>query len=66
MGVPCPPVGRHPYFHKFYASETHARSRSAPEAEVEQAMEGHVLASTRPPGEDQRFLEMAPKLDSVP
>jgi hypothetical protein len=44
-GGPCPPVGRHRYFHKLYALDTvigdlHAATKAA----LERAMEGHVLA----------------------
>ena len=45
-GGPCPPVGRHRYFHKLYALDTTLDLEKATKAEVEQAMEGHVLAST--------------------
>lgn len=43
---PCPPVGRHRYFHKLYALDTVLDTAVAPDVdEVKQAMEGHVLAS---------------------
>jgi Raf kinase inhibitor-like YbhB/YbcL family protein len=46
-GGPCPPVGRHRYFHKLYALDTELPDLGAPrKAEVEKAMEGHVLAKT--------------------
>ena len=43
-GGPCPPVGRHRYFHKLFALDVvlpdlHTPSR----AQVEQAMAGHVI-----------------------
>jgi hypothetical protein len=45
-GGPCPPIGRHRYFHKLYALDTildlHERSTKA---ELEKAMEGHILAT---------------------
>lgn len=46
-GGPCPPVGRHRYFHKLYALDVElADLGPARKAEVEKAMEGHVLAKT--------------------
>ena len=46
-GGPCPPIGRHRYFHKLYALDTTLKSIEAlTKAEVESAMEGHVIAST--------------------
>jgi Raf kinase inhibitor-like YbhB/YbcL family protein len=44
-GGPCPPVGRHRYFHKLYALDAELPDLgAAPKGEVEKAMEGHVLA----------------------
>lgn len=44
-GGPCPPIGRHRYFHKLYALDTELSDLAAPtKAELERAMEGHVLA----------------------
>ncbi|PCC66741.1 phospholipid-binding protein, PBP family [Nannocystis exedens] len=44
-GGPCPPIGRHRYFHTLYALDTTLPSLQAPtRAELEQAMAGHVLA----------------------
>jgi hypothetical protein len=44
-GGPCPPVGRHRYFHKLYALDAELSFASPPrKAEVEAAMRGHVLA----------------------
>jgi Raf kinase inhibitor-like YbhB/YbcL family protein len=46
-GGPCPPVGRHRYFHKLYALDVELPDLgAAPKSEVEKAMEGHVLAKT--------------------
>lgn len=43
-GGPCPPVGRHRYFHKLYALDTVLGGLSKPtKAEVESAMQGHIL-----------------------
>lgn len=45
FGGPCPPIGRHRYFHKLYALDTRLDGLSEPrKAEVEAAMKGHVLA----------------------
>ena len=43
-GGPCPPIGRHRYFHKLYALDTQLSDLARPtKAELEQAMAGHVL-----------------------
>ncbi len=41
---PCPPIGRHRYFHKLYALDTRLDLARATKAELEAAMKGHVLA----------------------
>jgi hypothetical protein len=44
-GGPCPPIGRHRYFHKLYALDTLLPELGpATKADVEAAMKGHVLA----------------------
>ncbi|MDV3237728.1 MAG: YbhB/YbcL family Raf kinase inhibitor-like protein [Gammaproteobacteria bacterium] len=44
-GGPCPPIGRHRYFHKLYALDVELRGLNRPtKAAVEAAMSGHVLA----------------------
>jgi len=44
-GGPCPPVGRHRYFHKLYALDTVLQGLSRPDkAALERAMHGHVIA----------------------
>ena len=44
-GGPCPPIGRHRYFHKLYALDTVLADLGTPtKKELEAAMEGHVLA----------------------
>ena len=44
-GGPCPPVGRHRYFHKLYALDTVLPDLGRPrKAALEKAMKGHVLA----------------------
>ena len=43
-GGPCPPIGRHRYFHKLYALDTLLTAMESPtKADLEQAMKGHVL-----------------------
>lgn len=44
-GGPCPPIGRHRYFHKLYALDAVLPDLGEPtKAQLERAMEGHVLA----------------------
>jgi hypothetical protein len=44
-GGPCPPIGRHRYFHKLYALDTLLPDLGRPtKAQVEAAMKGHILA----------------------
>jgi hypothetical protein len=43
-GGPCPPVGRHRYFHKLYALDTTLDLSEATNADLQAAMKGHVLA----------------------
>jgi len=44
-GGPCPPIGRHRYFHKLYALDTVLPDLDRPsKAELEARMRGHVLA----------------------
>jgi Raf kinase inhibitor-like YbhB/YbcL family protein len=45
-GGPCPPIGRHRYFFKLCALDTVLPDLgSATKAQLEQAMQGHILAS---------------------
>ena len=45
FGGPCPPNGRHRYFHKLYALDVVLHDLHEPgKADLERAMEGHVLA----------------------
>lgn len=54
-GGPCPPVGRHRYFHKLYALDTVLPDLRQPtKAQLEKAMQGHVLAEARLIGLYQR------------
>lgn len=44
-GGPCPPIGRHRYFHKLYALDCMLGDLRQPtKADLERAMKGHVLA----------------------
>jgi Raf kinase inhibitor-like YbhB/YbcL family protein len=44
-GGPCPPIGRHRYFHKLYALDAVLGDLGTPsKSALEQAMKGHVLA----------------------
>jgi Raf kinase inhibitor-like YbhB/YbcL family protein len=44
-GGPCPPTGRHRYFHKLYALDTVLSDLGRPKkATLEKAMQGHILA----------------------
>jgi Raf kinase inhibitor-like YbhB/YbcL family protein len=44
-GGPCPPIGRHRYFHKLFALDTVLPDLGRPtKAQLEKAMQGHVLA----------------------
>jgi Raf kinase inhibitor-like YbhB/YbcL family protein len=44
-GGPCPPIGRHRYFHKLYALDTELGDLGrATKSDVERAMTGHILA----------------------
>lgn len=55
FGGPCPPVGRHRYFHKLYALDITLGDLHEPaKAELERAMEGHVLARGELVGTYQR------------
>jgi len=55
-GGPCPPVGKpHRYFFKLYALDTKLNLKAGvSEAEVEQAMKGHVLAQAELMGKYKR------------
>ena len=47
-GGPCPPSGTHRYFFKIYALDSELPLKSgATKAEVEKAMEGHILAQAQ-------------------
>ena len=43
-GGPCPPIGRHRYFHKLHALDTVLPDLKRPtKAQLEKAMHGHIL-----------------------
>ncbi|SFP90036.1 phospholipid-binding protein, PBP family [Nitrosomonas cryotolerans] len=46
-GGPCPPIGRHRYFHKLYALGTMLPDLQIPtKAVLENTMRGHIIANT--------------------
>lgn len=54
-GGPCPPIGRHRYFHKLYALDTVLPDLKHPtKSQLEQAMTGHVLAQAELVGTYER------------
>jgi len=54
-GGPCPPTGRHRYFHKLYALDSVLPDLGKPDkAQLLKAMEGHVMAETELVGTYQR------------
>jgi Raf kinase inhibitor-like YbhB/YbcL family protein len=54
-GGPCPPIGRHRYFHKLYALDIVLGDRGQlAKAALEAAMQGHVLASAELVGTYQK------------
>ena len=53
-GGPCPPIGRHRYFHKLYALDTTLDLSGATKADLQAAMKGHVLAAAELVGTYQK------------
>ena len=54
-GGPCPPIGRHRYFHKLYALDTVLPDLGKPDKQaLEAAMRGHVLAQAELVGTYQK------------
>jgi len=53
-GGPCPPMGRHRYFHKVYALDAVIELTSFNKADLERAMRGHVLAQAELVGTYQK------------
>ena len=47
-GGPCPPIGRHRYFHKLYALDAVLPELQKPDKrQLEQAMQGHIMAEAQ-------------------
>jgi Raf kinase inhibitor-like YbhB/YbcL family protein len=54
-GGPCPPIGRHRYFHKLYALDTMLPDLKQPtKAKLEEAMKGHILGEAQLMGTYQK------------
>lgn len=54
-GGPCPPIGKHRYFHKLYALDVVLPDLGQPtKAQLEEAMQGHVLSQVELVGLYQR------------
>jgi hypothetical protein len=54
-GGPCPPIGRHRYFHKLYALDTVLPDLGRPnKPRLEKAMRGHILGQTELVGTYQK------------
>ncbi|HLF97042.1 MAG TPA: YbhB/YbcL family Raf kinase inhibitor-like protein [Methylococcaceae bacterium] len=54
-GGPCPPIGRHRYFHKLYALDTVLPDLGKPDkAKLEKAMQGHILGRSELVGTYQK------------
>ncbi|MDP1606097.1 MAG: YbhB/YbcL family Raf kinase inhibitor-like protein [Rhodocyclaceae bacterium] len=54
-GGPCPPIGRHRYFHKLYALDTMLPDLGRlTKAQLEKAMTGHILAQAELLGSYQK------------
>ena len=54
-GGPCPPVGRHRYFHKLYALDTVLPDLGRPsKAQLEARIKGHVIAQAELVGTYQK------------
>jgi len=54
-GGPCPPIGRHRYFHKLYALDTLLPDLQQPnKAQLEAAMAGHIIEKAELIGTYQR------------
>lgn len=54
-GGPCPPIGRHRYFHKLFALDALLGDLGNPrKADLERAMKGHILAQAELVGTYQK------------
>ena len=51
---PCPPIGRHRYFHKLYALDIALPPAPLTKTALEAAMQGHVLAQAELMGTYQK------------
>ncbi len=59
-GGPCPPIGRHRYFHKLYALDTMLEGLNKPtKQQVEAAMAGHILAQAELMGTYQKHHQLS-------
>lgn len=56
-GGPCPPIGRHRYFHKLFALDVVLPDLEKPNKKtLEQAMQGHIIAQAQLLGTYQKGL----------
>ena len=53
-GGPCPPIGRHRYFHKLYALDASLPAKALSKTELEASMRGHILAQAELMGTYQK------------
>lgn len=54
-GGPCPPIGRHRYFHTLYALDATLPEMDQPtKGQLEAAMDGHVIAAAQLVGTYQK------------
>ncbi|WP_455366566.1 YbhB/YbcL family Raf kinase inhibitor-like protein [Kaarinaea lacus] len=54
-GGPCPPIGRHRYFYKLYALDKMLPDLDRPsKADLEEAMQGHIIAQAELVGTYQK------------
>jgi hypothetical protein len=61
-GGPCPPVGRHRYFHKLYALAVELTDLGQPtKAVLERAMDGHIIEQAELIGTYERARERKSK-----
>jgi Raf kinase inhibitor-like YbhB/YbcL family protein len=62
-GGPCPPIGRHRYFHRLYALDTVLPDlgMTATRSQLEHAMAGHVLAEAALVGTYQKVHHPSPQ-----
>ncbi|HET7600194.1 MAG TPA: YbhB/YbcL family Raf kinase inhibitor-like protein [Gemmatimonadales bacterium] len=64
-GGPCPPIGRHRYFHKLYALDTPLGDLRRPSKDrLEAAMQGHVLAKAELLGTYERQRQMRARTET--